>query len=78
MHGVAPVSVRLWRDELRAVVRIHDCGPGPADPLAGLLALQGNGAESGRGLWIAHHLDIDVALIAGSDGFTVRLRVDLD
>ena len=34
------------------------------------------GACSGRGLWIAHQLDLDVALTVADDGFTVRLRAD--
>jgi hypothetical protein len=31
-------------------------------------------ADAELGLWLTHQLDIDVALIYGDDGFTVRLR----
>jgi anti-sigma regulatory factor (Ser/Thr protein kinase) len=74
IHGVAPVTVRIWIGEDRVVVAVHDEGDGPADPLVGLLPRTGRGTSSGRGLWIAHQLDIDVALFAGGTGFTVRLR----
>ena len=73
-HGVPPVVVRIWLGQDRVVVNIHDQGDGPVDPLAGLLPTGGDDAESGRGLWLANQLDIDVALIAAGDGFTVRLR----
>jgi anti-sigma regulatory factor (Ser/Thr protein kinase) len=75
IHGVAPVTVRIWIGEDRVVVAVHDEGDGPADPLVGLLRTD-EGSLSGRGLWIAHQLDIDVALFAGGTGFTVRLRAD--
>jgi anti-sigma regulatory factor (Ser/Thr protein kinase) len=74
VHGRAPVSVRIWTAPARIVVHVHDSGPGPADPLSGLIP-PANGAESpGLGLWLAHQLDIDVALIYEDHGFTVRLR----
>jgi anti-sigma regulatory factor (Ser/Thr protein kinase) len=75
IHGVAPVTVRIWIGEDRVVVVVHDEGEGPADPLVGLLPRTDEGTSSGRGLWIAHQLDIDVALFAVT-GFTARLRAD--
>ncbi len=74
-HGTAPVTVRAWVEGRRAVVAIHDSGAGPVDPLVGL-RLSEVSATSGRGLWIAHQLDLDVALTVADDGFTVRLRVN--
>jgi anti-sigma regulatory factor (Ser/Thr protein kinase) len=74
-HGVAPVTVRIWIGEDRIVVGVHDEGDGPADPLVGLIP-RTDTATSGRGLWIAHQLDIDVALCSAGSGFTVRLRAD--
>lgn len=71
LHGMPPVTVRAWVGDGRAVVIVHDRGRGPADPLAGLVPGTGAG---GRGLWIAHQLDLDVALHPDSDGFAVRLR----
>ena len=76
IHGVAPVTVRIWIGEDRVVVAVHDEGDGPADPLVGLLQHTDKGTSSGRGLWIAHQLDIVVALFAVGTGFTVRLRAD--
>ncbi len=76
IHGVAPVTVRIWIGEDRVVVAVHDEGDGPADPLVGLLPHTDKGTSSGRGLWIAHQLDIDVALFAAGTGFTARLRAD--
>lgn len=72
LHGKPPLSVRIWAVERRAVVHVHDKGSGPAEPLAGLLPVE-EGVGSGRGLWLTHQLDIDVALITSDDGFTVRL-----
>lgn len=76
IHGVAPVTFRIWIGEDRVIVTIHDEGTGPADPLVGLLQRTDKGAASGRGLWIAHQMDIDVALFPGGAGFTVRLRAN--
>jgi anti-sigma regulatory factor (Ser/Thr protein kinase) len=73
VHGRPPLSVRIWLGDARVITHVHDSGSGPTDPLVGLLHGGGDGAESGRGLWLTHQLDIDVALLAGSDGFTVRL-----
>ena len=74
IHGVAPVRIRIWIGEDRVVVAIHDEGEGPDDPLVGLLPRIGEGTSLGRGLWMAHQMDIDVALFAVDTGFTVRLR----
>ena len=57
------------------MVRVHDHGPGPADPLTGLLPAPGGSAGVGFGLWLIHQFtNIDIALLAATDGFTVRLR----
>jgi anti-sigma regulatory factor (Ser/Thr protein kinase) len=74
VHGVAPVLVHLWADDRQVLIRVQDQGNGPADSLVGLLPTPSDVGESGRGMWIVHNLDIDVALIAADDGFTVRLR----
>jgi anti-sigma regulatory factor (Ser/Thr protein kinase) len=76
VHGVPPATVRIWLGEDRVVVHVHDEGEGPADPLVGLLRRGGDEAASGRGMWIAHQLDVDIALFADGTGFTVRLRAD--
>jgi anti-sigma regulatory factor (Ser/Thr protein kinase) len=75
-HGRPPSTVRMWAAADRVVVRVHDHGKGPADPLAGLVPPPDSAQKSGLGLglWLIHQLDIDVALIRDDDGFTVRLR----
>lgn len=78
VHGSPPVRVRIWRAEDRIVVQVHDCGLGPSDPLAGLLPGSGGDDEGGRGLWLAHQMNLDVALAVGPDGFTVRLRTGFE
>ena len=56
------------------MVGVHDHGPGPADPLTGLVPAPGGSAGAGFGPWLIHQFtNIDVALLA-ADGFTVRLR----
>jgi hypothetical protein len=67
--------VRAWTDTDRIVVRVHDNGPGPPDPLTGLIPAPGGSAGLGFGLWFIHQFtNIDIALLTGTDGFTVRLR----
>jgi anti-sigma regulatory factor (Ser/Thr protein kinase) len=73
-HGRPPVTVRIWATSDRIVVTVHDTGPGPADPLAGLVPAAHSPTDPGQGLWVMHQLDIDTALIHTSHGFTVRLR----
>jgi anti-sigma regulatory factor (Ser/Thr protein kinase) len=73
-HGRPPVTVRIWATHDRIVVSVHDTGPGPADPLAGLVPAASSTFDPGLGLWALHHLDVDTALITTGDGFTVRLR----
>ncbi|MDG6106184.1 sensor histidine kinase [Dactylosporangium aurantiacum] len=71
-HGAAPVDVRIWAAPDRIVVAVHDVGPGPTDPFAGLLPID-ESEIGGRGLWLMHQLCAFVSLHRASDGFTVRL-----
>src|SRR5215471_11970825 len=73
-HGQPPATVRIWAAPDRIVIKVHDTGPGPADPLAGLIPAAHGTPNPGLGLWVMHQLDIDTALIRTGDGFTVRLR----
>jgi anti-sigma regulatory factor (Ser/Thr protein kinase) len=73
-HGQPPATVRIWATLDRIVVTVHDTGPGPADPLAGLAPAAQGISTLGMGLWVVHQLDIDAALMRTGDGFTVRLR----
>ncbi|GAA1390494.1 anti-sigma factor RsbA family regulatory protein [Catellatospora chokoriensis] len=70
LHGQPPVLLRLWAAPGRIVVTVTDHGPGPADPLVGLV----HGASPGGwGLWLAHQVCAYVSLQRDPDGFTVRL-----
>jgi anti-sigma regulatory factor (Ser/Thr protein kinase) len=73
-YGQPPVTVRIWVAPGRIVVSVHDTGPGPADPLAGLTPAADSAPNPGLGLWVMHQLDVDTAIIYAGDGFTVRLR----
>ncbi|BBH68819.1 anti-sigma regulatory factor [Actinoplanes sp. OR16] len=75
-HGEPPVTVRIWGTARRIVVSVHDRGPGPADPLAGLVPATADPLVPGWGLWLVHQLDIDTTLIRSADGFTVRFRAE--
>ena len=73
LHGRPPTTVTVWTGLDRVVVRVHDTGPGPANPLAGLV--RDGSSPGGRGLWLSHQLaNVDIALVADAEGFAVRLR----
>jgi anti-sigma regulatory factor (Ser/Thr protein kinase) len=72
-HGQPPVTVRIWAAPGRILVHVHDTGPGPGDPLAGLIPAPARPELQGAGLWLIHVLDLDATLIRSRDGFTVRL-----
>ena len=72
-HGRPPVTVRIWAASERMLVRVHDTGPGPGHPLAGLSPAWARPGLRGAGLWLIHMLGLDAALIRTQDGFTVRL-----
>jgi anti-sigma regulatory factor (Ser/Thr protein kinase) len=75
LHGQRPITVKAWTGPDRIVVHVHDNGPGPPDPLTGLIPAPGGTAGTGLGLWLSHQFtNIDIALLAAADGFTVRLR----
>ncbi|MGY1617057.1 anti-sigma factor RsbA family regulatory protein [Geodermatophilus sp. SYSU D00691] len=75
LYGRPPTAVRVWTTQDRVVVRVHDRGPGPADPLTGLVPTPEGTSGAGLGLWLCSQLaSVDVALVTGDDGFAVRLR----
>ncbi|KJK38314.1 hypothetical protein UK23_41330 [Lentzea aerocolonigenes] len=73
-HGVAPVRFRLWADDSRVVVTATDDGPGPSDPMAGLMPTTAT-RSAGLGLWILHRTCDYVSMGRDEDGFTVRVSV---
>jgi hypothetical protein len=72
-HGGPPVTARIWAGSGRILIHVHDTGPGPADPLAGLVPVWAGPGPRGGGLWLIHMLGLDAALIRSRDGFTIRL-----
>ncbi len=72
-HGRPPVTARIWAASGRILVRVHDTGSGPGDPLAGLVPGPAGPELRAAGLWLIHMLGLDAALIRSRDGFTVRL-----
>ena len=72
-HGRPPVMVRIWTASGRMLVRVHDTGPGPGSPLAGLAPAWAGPGLRGAGLWLIRMLGLDATLIRSRDGFTVRL-----
>jgi len=72
-HGRPPVTARIRAASGRMLVHVHDTGPGPADPLAGLIPAWASHDFQRSGLWLIHMLSLDTALIRSREGFTVRL-----
>lgn len=73
LHGRPPVTVTAWTARDRVVVSVHDAGPGPASPVAGLVP--DTSSVGGRGLWLCHQLPgVEIAMLDDPDGFSVRLR----
>lgn len=73
VHGRPPVTLRAWVAPGRMVVTVHDRGPGPGDPFAGLVPATQVDGTGGRGLWITHQLCPRVTLDSSAGGFTVRM-----
>ena len=72
-HGRPPVTARIWAASGRILVHVHDTGPGPRDPLAGLVPAWAKPDFREPEIWLIQMLDLDAALIRSRDGFTVRL-----
>lgn len=73
LYGGVPATLRAWAGPRRLVVTVHDPGPGPSDPMVGLVPTNKRDGGGGLGLWIAHQLCRRVTLDCDADGFTVRL-----
>lgn len=75
LHGTPPVEVRVWVGADRLVATVHDTGPGPQDPYAGLVKARGADEVGGYGLWATHQLCDEVVHLRDDRGFTLRLTV---
>lgn len=74
LHGLPPVTVRLWLSPGRVVCTVTDQGPGFDQPLRGYV--RGDPLPEGRfGLWLARRLCDEVVAAATPEGFTIRLVV---
>ncbi|HSP03038.1 MAG TPA: anti-sigma factor RsbA family regulatory protein [Acidimicrobiales bacterium] len=73
LHGAPPVTIRAWRDHGSVIVTVDDCGSGIDDPFLGLIPPTRQMGAGGLGLWIAHQLCSDVAVMRTPDGFRVRI-----
>jgi anti-sigma regulatory factor (Ser/Thr protein kinase) len=78
-HGRPPTVLRLWTKPGRVTVTVSDAGPGPTDPLVGLLPNESPAPGAGDsvpgpalGLWLIHQL-VDVTRRSDSTGYTIRL-----
>ena len=73
LHGRPPTVLRLWAQHDRVTVTVTDAGPGPADPLVGILPpAPFDRPGPGLGLWLSHQL-VDVTHRRPPDGYTIRL-----
>lgn len=66
------MRLRVWSDAEHLVASVHDHGPGPEDPVVGLLPAA-DAFPGGLGLWIAHQICSHITFHRDEDGFTVRL-----
>jgi anti-sigma regulatory factor (Ser/Thr protein kinase) len=78
-HGRAPTVLRLWARPGRVTVTVTDSGPGPTEPLVGLMAtdsstdtVEESVTEPALGLWLIHQL-VDVTRHVDPSGYTIRL-----
>jgi anti-sigma regulatory factor (Ser/Thr protein kinase) len=73
-YGRPPVRVRAWAARERIVVTVSDAGPGPVDPMVGLLPRDPLGdPDYANALHVIHLAVSDVAMYSDVEGFTIRL-----
>jgi anti-sigma regulatory factor (Ser/Thr protein kinase) len=74
-YGQRPVEVQIWAGHDGIVVSIHDSGPGPRDPLLGLLPPKPE-QIGGYGMWIARSWSDWLNVLREPTGCEVRLGLD--
>lgn len=73
LHGDPPVSLHLYDEGATWVCHVHDRGPGPLDPLTGVLP-PAEPSDHGYGLWLARQLCTAVDVGHDRTGTHVRLH----
>jgi MEDS: MEthanogen/methylotroph, DcmR Sensory domain len=80
-----PVTLRVWVVHDQVVTTVTSPGGGVDDPFSGYLLPDARAATSSQGrrpwslgLWIARQMCDELSFRHADDGFTVRLRADLD
>jgi anti-sigma regulatory factor (Ser/Thr protein kinase) len=74
VHTPAPGTLRIWSEDDTVICEIRDRGH-IADAFAGR-RMPGEGADHGRGIWMANHLCDLVQLRSTSQGTTIRLHIE--
>lgn len=82
-HGVGPATLRLWADHDRVVTTVTDAGDGFHDPYVGYApgsttTPDGQPDRPRLGLWLTRQMCDELSFRHDAEGFTVRLRADLD
>ena len=81
VHGGGPATLRMWAQHDRVVTTVTDPGAGFDDPYRGYTTRPVGAPESTPpqlGLWLARQMCDDLGVRHDHEGFTVRLRADLD
>jgi anti-sigma regulatory factor (Ser/Thr protein kinase) len=83
-HGGGQATLRVWALHDQVVTTVTDPGPGFDDPFAGYVPPDEPTATSEGlrprplGLWLARQMCDELSFRHDEEGFTVRLRADLD
>jgi anti-sigma regulatory factor (Ser/Thr protein kinase) len=81
VHGRGPTTLRLWAMHDRVVTTVTDPGPGFHDPYRGYTTRPVGASKDTPprlGLWLARQMSDELTFRHDDEGFTVRLRADLD
>lgn len=73
LHGEPPALLHVYDEGPSWVCHVHDAGPGPLDPLVGLLP-PAEPSDHGYGLWLARQLCAAVDVGNVESGTHVRLH----
>jgi anti-sigma regulatory factor (Ser/Thr protein kinase) len=80
-HGGGPATLRMWATHDQVVTTVTDPGSGFDDPFRGYTtgpAASRDARMPQLGLWLARQMCDELSFRHDREGFTVRLRADLD